>query len=793
MNRTKLLWIAITLSLAQLNSFSQAIKGIVTDEKAKGVPFATISLYRLPDSSMVKEQVTDSAGKFTLLQEQTGKFLLRISAIGLQTLDRSIDLADQDLYLGQLMMRTDPALMDAVIVNGAHPVFQRQADKLVVKVSGNQFFRTASNGLDVLRKIPGLELNYDGSLQLSGRVTPSIFIDGKPLPMSAGELQQFLQTLTPEMIASIDLISNPSAQYDGEHKAIIDIKLKKDQGLGWKGTVSTNVQLNNYAISDNSLLLTYKAAATAFTLRGGYTGGSKIYRYEAWQQLANTNWMRTKNGVSTLHNNFNIQIGAEHALSKKHRLEWLLRTTHNLRTPDAFGTLQTTDASTKNLVSLIGTDNQSSPSQRSYAASFNYSGGFGKTQLQWLNNILEIRTRQKEDIISNDLISPSQLLYWKTSLVNDISIRSTQADLSSSWGKNKLGAGAKFAYSNTYNDSRYDTLTRDHGFVPDESRNFLFRYQEYIGAAYISWSTTRNRFTYSASVRIENTRSIADAPKIRETTKRDLWHWLPSAGIQFNIDENDQLQLNFSRKLTRPVFSDLYPFRIYNSPLNYFTGNPYLTPALTTSFNLSWTHHHFNASFFIGRENDPLGRYPKYDPTTNVLEYLGKNFDHRNFVNLEMSWPLEITKWWRMTNTVGGYFVKEHIPYFEYNFAVPVKYLTLNGSQVFTLPGRLTLDLSYYYKSKNGNSLYTSRPNSNIDIGLQKNWWKGKLNSKLSVHDIFNSYKIVYIFREKQIINNTLSHWPGMRRLALTLSYNFGRSTYKAKQQTRSEEEGRAM
>ncbi|MBO9631508.1 MAG: carboxypeptidase regulatory-like domain-containing protein [Chitinophagaceae bacterium] len=382
MNRTKLLWIAISLILAQLNSFSQAIKGIVTDEKAKGIPFASISLLRLPDSSLVKEQMTDSSGNFILRQHQPGKFLLRISAIGFRAFDREIDLGDHDLELGLLQMGTDPALMNAVVVSGSRPAFQRQADRLVVTVSGNQFFKTASNGLDVLRKIPGLELNYDGSLQLSGRTTPSVFIDGKPLHMGAGELQQFLQTLTPEMIASIELISNPSAQYDGEHKGIIDIKLKKDQSIGWKGMISTNVQVNNYALSDNSLLLTYKTAKTAFTLRSGYTGGSKIYRYEAWQQLANTNWMRTRNGVGTLYNNFNIQLGAEHALSKKHRLEWLLRTTHNIRTPDAFGTLHTTDASTKDLVSVIGTDNHSSPSQRNYAASVNYNGSFGKTQLK---------------------------------------------------------------------------------------------------------------------------------------------------------------------------------------------------------------------------------------------------------------------------------------------------------------------------------------------------------------------------------------------------------------------------
>lgn len=793
MKRIKPFWAAAILVFANLHSNSQTIRGQIRDENAKAVSFATVSLLRLPDSSLLIQQVTDSSGRFSIIHRQSGNFLLRLSAVGYRVLNRELSLTTTDLDLGLLTMNADPELMSAVVINGARPVFQRQADRLVVNVSGNQFFRTAANGMDVLRKIPGLEVNYDGSLQLSGRVTPTVFIDGKPVPMNAVELQQYLQTLTPEMIASIELISNPSAQYDGEHKGIIDIKLKKDQALGWKGAISSNLQVNQYAYSDNSLLLTFKKPETAFTLRGGYSGGSSIYRYEAYQQLANTNWMRTKNGVSTLFNNFNIQLGTEHNFSKHHRAEFLLRTSHNLRNLDAFGTLHTTDAAVKDLVSLIGTDNTSAPSQRSYAASFNYSGSFGKTQLQWLNNILEIRTRQQENIISQDLLSPALLLHWKTSLVNDISIKSTQADLTTVSGKSKFGAGAKFAYSNTVNDSRYDTLDTQNRFVPDESRNFLFRYSEYIGAAYLMWSATFSKLTYTASLRVENTNTIADAPKISTTTKRSFWHWLPSASINFLADEDDQIQVNFSRKLTRPVFSELYPFRIYNSPLNYFTGNPYLTPAVTTSLNLSWTHRHLNASFFIGRENDPLGRYPKYDPVTNVLEYLGKNFDHKDFANLELSWPVEITKWWRMSNTVGAYYVKETIPYFEYTFSVPLKYFILNGSQVFTLPGKLTLDLSYYYKSWNGNSLYRSKPNSNIDIGLQRTWWKGKLNSKLSLHDIFNTYKVVYIFREKQIINNTLSHWPGMRRVALTLSYNFGRSTYKAKQQSRNEEESRAM
>ncbi len=150
--------------------------------------------------------------------------------------------------------------------------------------------------------------------------------------MSAEELQQYLQTLTPEMIASVDVITNPSGKYDGEFKGIIDIKLKKDQALGWKGILTSNLRVNNYALSENSLLLTYKTPSTAFTVRGGYTGGSRIYRYEAWQHLANTNFMNTRNGLSTRFNTYNVQLGADHNFSKDHKVELLLRTTQNKET-----------------------------------------------------------------------------------------------------------------------------------------------------------------------------------------------------------------------------------------------------------------------------------------------------------------------------------------------------------------------------------------------------------------------------------------------------------------------------
>ncbi len=145
-----------------------------------------------------------------------------------------------------------------------------------------------------------------------------------------------------------------------------------------------------------------------------------------------------------------------------------------------------------------------------------------------------------------------------------------------------------------------------------------------------------------------------------------------------------------------------------------------------------------------------------------------------------------------MSHNIRGNYKKEPTPYHNITYTIPIYNYTISGSQVFTLPQGMTFDISYYYRSINGNGLYIIKPEKNDALGWQKSWMKGRINTKVNYYDIFNTYRIALIFREKQLINNQLSHWFGNRKLGLTLSYNFGQSTYKAKQAGKNEEESRA-
>lgn len=790
---------SVILLLTILLSFVKAqttFKGKAVDNKTGlGISFVTISLLSVKDSLLVKGQLSDSAGNFELSGIVPGKYLLLLSSFGYTKLYKEVSPENEDgmtVNVGIVPLVVASEILNEVTVVGSKPAFQRTADKLILNVSGNKLFSTAANTFDILKKVPGLEVDAAGAIQMLGRITPTVFIDGKLTLMSAEELQSYLAGLTPDMIASIEVITNPASKYAGEFKGIIDIKLKRDMTLGWKGNVNMYLQQNGYTLADNNISLTYKTKKVVYTTRLGYTTGSRIYRYQALQHLANTNIMATNTNVVTGNNNFNYQLGADYTIKKGQSLEVMVRAYRLNQDVYSYNTLNTTDSSAQKPVSNTSSYNNSVPKQHNYAGNINYSALLGGVRLDIMGAIVNVGSMQKEDIQNKNTAPGNLLSYWKTDLKNDILIRTFQTDLSGKLGKGQWSAGARFAFTTTENYLRYDTLNTNEVLVLDSSRTNNFQYNEYVTGTYLSYERTVHKWSYILGIRTEYTHSVADAVTQQQVIKRDYLTWLPSLSFTYLINATQQINFSFSRRMTRPDFVQLNPFRFYNSPLNYRVGNPYLQPSITNMVNITYTRKAFNVSLQFGRESDPMSRYPEYDSVTNVLEYLGMNLPYNDFAVAEINFPITVSNWWKMSNNVRGAYKKEQTPYHSATYAIPVYDYTISGSQVFTLFKDITFDVSYYYRSLSGTGLYILPAMANIDLGLRKSWMNGKLNSKINFYDIFDTYRNRAIFREKSIINNELSHWYGNRRVALTLNYSFGTSTHTSKQSRKNEEERRA-
>ncbi|MDY0931911.1 TonB-dependent receptor domain-containing protein [Chryseobacterium sp. CFBP8996] len=691
-----------------------------------------------------------------------------------------------------IQQKDSVATISEVIIQSSRRDLKLNQGNIVMNVSGNKDFKTSTNILEVLRKTPGVTVDSEDGIFIGGRNSPAIFINGKPVVMSNQELQSYLRSLSPEMVESLEVNTNPSSKYDAEFKGIIDIKLKKNTNLGWIGNYIGNTSVNKFNYKENSLNLSYNTQKISYNVQLGYNNGISTYRYNALQRLANTNVMRTQTYQKDDAEIYAIQMGVDYKLNDKNRVGVNVRSNFRNSERIRLGSLYTLNKDETQLVFNTESENPTNYFQDNYGVTTDYSFQHKNFKLNFLGNYLSVKNKQEDDFLNSDKPTSQLLSYWKSDLLNKISIYTGQIDVSQKIGDATFDAGLKLSDTKTNNMIRYDTLSVNQQFVFDPARSNQFSYKEKIFAGYWAYIQKFNNLQINAGLRFENTQSISNAVTVDSVVSRNYLKWLPSFSVSYAFNKSSELSFSYSRKMTRPVFSQLNPFRFYYSPLNYWIGNPYLQPSFTNQIKATYRYKNWVTAFNIGKETDMMTRYPIYNPETNVLEFLGTNLPYRNFASLETSFPVKITKWWNINTQFAGYYNYEFRPYLDKVFALKIYNYEMRLNQVFSLPKGYTLNIFSNYESKTGNSLYIIKPRYTVDISVQKSWLDNKLNTKISFNNIFDSYDQRLEFRHKQIMDTRFTHWWDTQKLILSLSYNFGSSKYQMKNIQKSEEENRA-
>jgi len=713
-------------------------------------------------------------------------FLLFLSIFG-----KAQEIVKSKVSDSLTQVRSSTKTISEVILQSAPRKMKLNDGNLIVSVAGNRDFKTSTHLLDVLRKTPGVTVDQEDGIFIGGRTTPAVFIDGKPVVMSNQELQAYLRSLSPAIVESVEVNTNPSSKYDAEFKGIIDIKLKKNISLGWKASYNGNVHINKFNYRENTFNTSYHTGKVTYSLQAGYNEGISTYRYHALQRLANTNSMRTHTYQEDFGKVYNIQAGADFRMNDKNRLGINLR--GNFRDNDRArdGSLFTTDKSETQTVLNTASENPTRYSQDNYGITTDYSFQNKGFKISFLGNYLSVKNKQNDDFINRDKATVDLLSYWKSDLVNKINIYTAQIDASQKINHADLEAGVKYSSSDTQNNIRYDTLSAGNQFVFDPARSNVFSYKEKIWAGYLAYRQKIGNLQINAGLRFENTNSISNAVTVDSVVARNYLKWLPSLSANYTFNMSSEISLSYSRKITRPVFSQLNPFRFYFSPLNYWIGNPYLLPSFTSQIKATYRYKNWITSFTVGKEKDVMTRYPLYNPETNVLEYLGTNLPYRNFAVLETSFPIRITKWWNITSQITGYYNDEFRPYLDEVFALKIYNYEVRLNQVFSLPKGFTVNIFANYESKTGNSLYIIKPRYTVDVSVQKSWFDNQLNTKIGFNNLLDSYEQRLEFRHKQIMDNRFTHWWDSSRLVFSLSYNLGSSKYQVKEIQKTEEENR--
>ena len=227
-----------TLFAAAQEQRERTISGNVQDVELKEpVVQASVQLFRAKDSTFVGGTVTDLRGNFSMEAPSNGIYRIRISSIGFQTIQREVSVRrNQSQDLGILQMSTDAVMLKETVVTGRAAQIVVKKDTLVYNPDA---YRTPEGSPieELIKRMPGAEVDEDGNITVNGKKIEKILLDGKEFML--GDVETALKNLPVSIIQNVKFYDQQSDQAritgieDGNKQAVLDFTIKKGMNRGY--------------------------------------------------------------------------------------------------------------------------------------------------------------------------------------------------------------------------------------------------------------------------------------------------------------------------------------------------------------------------------------------------------------------------------------------------------------------------------------------------------------------------------------------------------------------------------
>lgn len=762
------------------------IYGTVVTEEGP-LAYATVKLSKAEDSSFVKAAVTNVQGQFAFPQLIEKSYLLEISFIGMESyFSARIEMKQEIIQLPVIKLKPRSTELEEVEITAQKPLVSVFADKTVFNVESS-LNSIGTDGMELLRKAPGVVMDNNENIIVEGKTGVQIFINGKPSPLAGTDLTNFLRALQASDIESIEIITQPSSKFDAAGNAgIINIVLKKDKRFGTNGSLTAGYAYGKYGRYNTSLNLNHRTKNAVVFGTYSHTAGKR------WSFLYLD---RTQEGVrydsetETVGDNtgHNLRSGADFFLNSKHTVGILVNANVYDRLSDGITNTP--------IIPLPGTRPEQFLVANNFSESNNYNlnGNLNYRYADTLGRELTIDVdygtyeRDEETDQPNQYLNGlrNQTLFERNFGMNtltEVDIVTLKADYSSKFMGGKLTFGGKYSLVRTDNDFQFFDII-DAQDILNFNRSNRFIYSENINAGYFNFNKKGKKWSYQFGLRAEQTISEGDLQSIQASeqnnVKRNYLDWFPSGGLTFAPAYNRSWALSYSRRIQRPNYRTLNPFESQLDELSFAKGNPFLQPQYTDNIKLSHTYNFrlttsISYSFvrdFFAQITDTLGTTRNFITTRNIA--------NQRVWNIGVSYPFQATKWWSVFfsfNAMRSNYVARDEKY------VPLQQnaISFYGQNTFTLPKGFRLEVSGWFNSPYiWGGTYLSKSLGSLDIAIQKKFLGDKLTARLAFSDILFSSPWRADMQYGELYINGTGGWES-RQVRFDLNYAFGRKEIKA-------------
>lgn len=776
-----------------LTSQSAVISGSVEDDKNEAIPYANVILYNVRDSTMVKAGITNESGNYELKGISNGTYFLELSSLGYQklALNTIILYANQQLKLEKQFLKPSLEKLQEVVITATKPMVEVKHDRTTFNIEGT-INSVGSDGIALLSKAPGIFVDNNNNISILGRSGILVYINGKRLPLIGNELSNYLENLSSELIAKIDIITNPGVQYDAEGGAgIIDISLKKDKKLGANTSISTGYtqgRYSNYTLNANGNFRNKKlnVYASAGVLK------RKRFNESGFINFLNDIVLFESNDFITRTENYNYQIGVDIFLTDEHTLGTVINGISANRNQETPSRTEISNKATPNQIDstlVVKGMAESKRNQQTYNLYYRFLHGNG-TSFNLNLDYGRYGNRSNRFQPNQYFDTNNELLFEQINSIDvpaDIDIYTIKVDYETKFGNGKLELGTKLSRIET--DNTY--LFFDGGLnnrIQNTERSRLFGYTENVYAAYLNYLVPLSeRVNISSGLRVEQTSAdgVLEAflPELEEPpVELDYLDWFPHLGISWNMNDDNRFSLNYGRRINRPDFNSLNPFNDQINLLSSEKGNPFLRPEMQNNFELGYSYKSkYNFKMIYSRAEDKITQLVGPDPIEPLATFsTWENLGFQNTLSLSSNMTLSLNNWLNTYMNFSTSYIDNQANFGD-NAIIDLQVFSykLYLQNSIKLPNGITGEISGYYNGPTvWGGVFEMDPNWKLDIGLQRKFLKDKLNARMTITDIFytSNWSGKADFDGLRYFG---SGFTDSRRISINLSYNFGNQNLK--------------
>lgn len=814
----KKLCVAFIFSLFILNIWALTnVKGKVVDATTQEpLDFVNVALYKQNSETPASGVTSDVKGEFQIPTVPNGKYELRFSFIGYNPINIPLNITGKTIDIGIVKLMEDSKTLTEVEVVGQGTQMRFDIDKRVFSVDQN-IAAAGGSATEVLQNIPSVDVDNEGNISLRNSSNVEVWINGKPSGLTADNRAQILQQMPAESIESIELMTNPSAKFNPEGTSgIINLVLKKNRKAGYYGSVSAGTMYSqggkpggtlganiNYSSSKVDAYLNVGYRAMNF-IGGGYNDRYTISNGDTTSLLSQTNTTSRSFGGTF------IRSGADFHLNSKNTL--------SLSGFGMFGSgrggsdinfLQK-DLLSNTILRDFSRENTGTGIRPSYSVSLDHrydidgNGSSLFTSLSYSahqrnNSERYVQTDNLTDLITSDITQDRDGENSEFQFKLDYTKKFSDAS--------RLEAGLQNTLSNRFSPSKaWDNLANE------EIKTYFneFNYNEQIHAAYMTYGNRFDKLSIQGGLRAEymwkqTSNMQYNSSLVKETQTLDpqtYFQLFPSMYLSYSLPQNNELQLNYSRRVNRPRGNQINPFKDYSDSTSISYGNPDLLPqfssALEFNYLKSWDNHSISTSAYYRFTDDVIQgvRFLNND----IMENTFMNVTKSQNTGLEFVAKNRLLKVVNLTSSLNLYYSKMDSATYTnpYNSTLST---TIPGQDNFSWSGRVMANI---VMGKNTSGQITGEYSAprliaqgketasySIDLGLRQTFFDRNLSVNFMVRDLLNTRRRSSVTWGDGFYQKSESYFNG-RMVGVTATYSFGNMKPK-KTQRRTDESSSDM